>query len=326
MRQHFSGYYDLSQEQFKHLWSKCVFVIDTNVLLDMYRLSPEARESLYNTLYKLKERLWIPYQVAKEYHRNINTVILGQIKKCEEMSSQANQLENKILNGCAANRSYPYLSPNLQKRIKKLIADINKEIEGEKNSIKELLRQNPAKIQIAELLDGKIGEEQSEERLLEIFKSGKVRYNEKIPPGYKDLGEKQGNEVYGDLVIWEEMIAYANANNKDIIFITSDVKEDWYLRIENETHGPREELRMEFARRTNNHTYYSYSAAAFLQYVDKYIEVSKIPGKIINEVAAIIDEKAETVSSQMNEDSYNREYQFATGDLGQIDDMTASES
>ena len=326
MRQHFSGYYDLSQEQFRHLWTECIFVIDTNVLLDMYRLSPAARESLFNTLHKLKERLWVPYQVAKEYHRNINAVILGQIKKCEEMSSQANQLENKILTGCAASRNYPYLSPNLQKRVKKIIADINKEIDEEKKSIRELIQLNPSKIRIAELLDGKVGEELSAERLDEIYRKGKVRYDEKVPPGYKDLGEKRGNDVYGDLVIWEEMIAYANTNNKDIIFITSDVKEDWYLRVENETQGPREELRMEFSRRTNNHIYYSYSVASFLQYVDKYIEVSKIPGKIINEVAAIIDENAESVSSKMNDESYNRDYHFATGEIGQIEDLTSSES
>lgn len=326
MKQHFAGYYDLSQEQFRRLWTDCVFVVDTNVLLDMYRLSPEARESMYNTLHKLKARLWIPYQVAKEYHRNINVVILGQIKKCEEMSVQVNQLENKILNGCAASRSYPYLSSGIQKRIKKLIADINKEIDDEKESIRQLIRQNPAKNQIAELLEGKIGGELSVERIEAIYKNGKIRYEEKIPPGYKDVGEKHGNDVYGDLVIWEEMIAFARDNDKDIIFITSDVKEDWYLRLENETIGPKEELRMEFAHRTNNHIYYSYSAASFLKYVDKYIEVSKIPGKIIDEVASIVSTKNESVSNDMNSDAYNRDYHFITGDIGRLGDTLSEPS
>lgn len=326
MKQHFSGYYDLTPEQFQRLWDDCVFVVDTNVLLDMYRLSPEARDILYATLNKLKDRLWIPYQVAKEYHKNINAVITSQIKKCEEMSSQANQLETKIITGCAASRSYPYLSSNIQKRIKKLVADITKEIEGEKNSIKSLIKHNPAKNQIAELFDGKIGNELSLERLEELYRKGKSRYEGKIPPGYKDVGEKQGNDVYGDLIIWEEMIDYAITNEKDIIFITSDVKEDWYLRVDNQTQGPREELRMEFSNRANNHIYYSYSVASFLQYVDKYVEVSKIPGKIINEVAAVLVENAESVSNEAIPEVYNRDYHFITGSLGQIEDSSANES
>jgi PIN like domain len=44
--------------------------VDTNVLLDLYRVGREQREQIPSALEAVRNRLFIPYQVAVEYQRN----------------------------------------------------------------------------------------------------------------------------------------------------------------------------------------------------------------------------------------------------------------
>lgn len=46
MRSNFPGYYSLSKEQLDEVWDKAVLILDTNVLLDFYRVSPETQSDL----------------------------------------------------------------------------------------------------------------------------------------------------------------------------------------------------------------------------------------------------------------------------------------
>ncbi len=90
--------------------------------------------------------------------------------------------------------------------------------------------------------DGKVGEGFYNEDIDKIKKEGESRYKTKTPPGYCDGNQKQDNE-YGDLFIWKEIIRYAKENDKDVIFVTQDVKEDWWFKEKGKTIGPRYELR-----------------------------------------------------------------------------------
>ena len=328
MRRQFFGYYEMTPEQYEKLWRDGVFVVDTNVLLDMYRMSPSAQETLFQTLSALRDRLWIPYQVAFEYHRNVTTVILEQIKNCRDVIGYSNQWVNKIIDGCKSKRNYPYLSGELQQRIKQIAGDIEQEIEREKSGLESLINNNPTKDKIANLLEGRLWNRLPDEKLNDIYREGKKRYELKIPPGYGDLkNNKQGIDVYGDLVVWEEMITYASINKKDVIFITSDTnKEDWFIKVAEKVMGPRAELRMEFANRANNQIYYSYSTATFLQYVGNYVAIPEISDKVIEEVASIIAEKSESDNSKTGSTQYNSGYTFVTDDLTHIDDSSSSES
>ncbi len=323
MRQHFFGYYEMTPDQFKQLWRDCIFVVDTNVLLDMYRMSPSAKDTLFQTLAALRDRLWIPYQVAYEYHRNVTTVILDQIKNCNDVMGDSNQWVNKILEGCKSKRNYPYLSDELQQQIIQVAEKIKNEIEGEKQNLEMLINSNPTKDMIADLLEGRLWNKLQDSRLENIYQEGKRRYDYKIPPGYGDLKNKKGIDVYGDLVVWEEMIAYAQANKKDVIFVTSDTnKEDWFIKVGEKVLGPRAELRMEFANRTNQ-TYYAYSTAVFLRYVGDYIAIPKISDKVIEEVASIIAEKAELDNSITDSVQNNSGYTFVSGNIEHIDDSSS---
>lgn len=69
------------------MWNEGTFVFDTNVLLNLYRYKKETRDSILEVLEKLQDRIWIPYQVGLEFHRNRLLVISDQNKKMDDFKS-----------------------------------------------------------------------------------------------------------------------------------------------------------------------------------------------------------------------------------------------
>src|SRR5687768_480826 len=79
MKNVFPGYYSLSEKELKKLWKECTFIVDTNVLLNLYRYQKETSDELLKVLRKLSDRLWIPFQVGLEYQENRLNVINEQV-------------------------------------------------------------------------------------------------------------------------------------------------------------------------------------------------------------------------------------------------------
>lgn len=118
---------------------------------------------------------------------------------------------------------------------------------------------------MAVLLDGKVGPEYSTEEFEEILKEGERRFKNKIPPGYKD-SEKSNDDQYGDYIVWKETLDYAKEKSKSIIFVSSDRKDDWYLKSNGLCYGPLPALIKEFNEFTGQ-TIYLYSLEQFLFHV-----------------------------------------------------------
>ncbi|MFB7363267.1 PIN-like domain-containing protein, partial [Streptomyces hydrogenans] len=49
--------------------------LDTNVLLNLYRFTPQARNELLSVLRTLQDRLWVSHQVTKEYYSRRMTAV-----------------------------------------------------------------------------------------------------------------------------------------------------------------------------------------------------------------------------------------------------------
>ena len=135
-----------------------------------------------------------------------------------------------------------------------------------------------------QLFDDKIGPEYDVKLLSEIYKNGKERYSNKIPPGYKDTNKHDDDRHrFGDLIIWLQIIEHARAEAKDIIFVTDDKKEDWWEEYKDNRLGPRHELIREFRVSTNNQMIWFYTPDRFLQYAKSKAGISVKP-KTIEEV------------------------------------------
>ena len=68
----------------------------------------------------------------------------------------------------------------------------------------------------------------AQEEIYKWCEEGEKRYKNQIPPGFMDGKDKDGVRKYSDFIIWKEILNYARNQKKDIIFVTDDVKADWW--------------------------------------------------------------------------------------------------
>jgi hypothetical protein len=87
----------------------------------------------------------------------------------------------------------------------------------------------------------------TQEDIFQWCEEGQERYKKEIPPGFKDAKNKDGVRKYGDLIIWKEMLRFSRSNNINIIFITDDVKADWW-EIQNDQRAFHSKLVEEFLK------------------------------------------------------------------------------
>ena len=103
-------FYRPTEDEFRELWNKCYFITDANVLLNLYRYSKETSESLIDILNQISQRLWIPHQVALEFHNNRLTVISDQKKAYENILEQLSSYQKKIDNDVNNFKNHQILS------------------------------------------------------------------------------------------------------------------------------------------------------------------------------------------------------------------------
>ena len=266
MRNVFREYYRPNESEFEALWRDCIIAFDASVLLNLYNYSPPTAETFLTVLRALKQPLWLPYQAGLEYHRNRIGSIMKAAKEYEAAKSPLPDLLAKV----KSRRQGPFLSEELMKHIERLAVDLANELDASHNRIKATKTDDPIRDQLTELFDGRVGTAFPPSTLGKLFDEGKDRYKTKTPPGYMDEKDKQGNDIYGDLVIWKEMIEKSRAEKKPFIFVTDDSKEDWWWIQDGVTVGPRVELLREFRAETNQ-AIHLYSSDSFLEYADRFL-------------------------------------------------------
>jgi hypothetical protein len=278
MKSVFPGYYQPSEKSFRQLWSEAVFVLDANVLLGVYRYSDATVTQLLNTLKRLQDRLWLPYQAAFEYHRNLAEVIADQ------QDPYADALKNlrNLRQAFRLETQHPFLPGELQAEVDPIFDRVERALEEGQQERLGLLTTNPLKERLAELFEGKVGSPFSLEQITALFKEGESRYAEKVPPGFMDAA-KPIPQRYGDLVLWKQLLERAKGDIS-VLFITDDVKEDWFHRVSGRSLGPRPELIAEF-RTLSSGEFYMYTTAQFLRFANEYLEAG-VPAAAIEEVAS----------------------------------------
>jgi hypothetical protein len=269
MRKGFEQYYRLSKHELTNLWHNCVFVFDTNVLLDLYRYSPETKQELFAVLEKLKHRVWIPHQVALEFHRNRLSTVASSFEPYRKIKSVLDRAREDILNGLAQLSSkHPFIKVETVRHkvdaaLKDVIKDLDESAQQHPNQAKRA-DEDEIRERLTSLFEGRTGNAFEETQLRQIVKEGETRYANKVPPGYMDQKTKEGDDKFGDLIVWKEILAFAVKEGKSIIFVTGDAKADWWEITGNMTTGPRPELRREFHQETGQ-AFYMYETSSFLK-------------------------------------------------------------
>ena len=283
--------YRPSDEEYKNLWENCIFVLDTSVIFNIYRYSPELRNQIKDILKKILPRLWFPYQVAYEYYDNLPTVKGKEIGKYEAIRRFISDIQKSIQAEIDKDRQ---IDKDLKRKhsssleilneidpiIKEYKSKFKKQSKHIEINLEDIIKKYPNREDlnridefIISLFSDKVGEPYSIEMLEEISDKGSKRYNLLLPPGYMDAKEKDGIKKYGDLIIWFQIIDRAKEKKTPIIFICDDLKEDWWWSPSNTTLGPRPELIQEFVSETKT-LFWMYSLDQFMKYAQKYISLT----------------------------------------------------
>ena len=302
--------YELSEDKEKELWKDSIVVFDTSALIDFYYYPRETREEIFTKIFpKLEGRLWIPYHVQFEYLKNRNGIIEKPIiesynpikeEKLKELISAKSKIlkvSEQIKKDTLRPEKHPFLP---QEKIDEFI-DFTKEIDTKVNQFEKDLKDEIEKQEkeIKSLNDDdtilkafennlKVGTELTYSQIMEIVAEGKLRYEFEIPPGYKDLKEKEGTQIFGDLIVWKQILSYAKEQNKSVIFICNDLKIDWcYKDSRNRIESPRLELIKEF-NDNNQKEFWMYDQSQFIYKAKELLDVDIADAKI-KEISNVIN-------------------------------------
>ena len=204
MRRIFSGYYRPSDEEFSDLWRDCLFVLDANVLLNLYRYSKDTNEDLIRVLSVVSERLWLPHQVALEYQDNRLDIISGQEIVYQEIPRILEDAQKKI-RGLFRQEHLSIDVDSMLKTVESAFEVIRRELNKHRSRHPDLFRNDHIRDTITSLFEGKVGLPYSQDEVDKLSRKGESRYQNQVPPGYKDLKDKQGRtKRYGSTVVKEE--------------------------------------------------------------------------------------------------------------------------
>lgn len=319
MKEIFPEFYRPEDEEFQNLWSSCIFIFDTNVLLDLYRYSADSRSDFFDVLEHdaIRDRLWLPHQVAYEFQKNRLNVIITQRNQFlhveQAFASGVANLVNDMKDKAEAFNRLNKLRKEPIIDTEGLLASLTKEVENIESQLREqkeaLLDHNKGDIvreRIDKLFGSKIGLPYSLEETEKISRKGKERFSKKIPPGYVDYAQKiEGKDEadshntfnqFGDLIIWQQVIDYAEAANNSIVFVTGDVKEDWFERVKGQTVGSRPELLKEINDEASVNGYI-YTIDSFYTYSKAYLQ-QEIRQDTVEEVQLFLNE--DEIARQVN--------------------------
>ncbi|WP_026398643.1 PIN-like domain-containing protein [Acetobacter nitrogenifigens] len=250
--------FPLTEEQEDSLIEKCVISLDTNVILNLYSLHAETLSEVLSLFEKVKERVWISDQVAREFFKNrvsvirkfksnMNSIMIDLRKEMANVNKFMTTLKNRDLID-------PNIIDNVVSQIENSMKTVEDAISAKVDS--ETVSEKNDKIfyAIKDMLFSNIGTEFSEFELEEQKKIAQKRNEKKIPPGYRDKDKKDlGNfEPFGDYFVWRQMMNKSRDDNCDILFVTAERKTDWWDDYEGFRVGPRSELLKEFYTETKN--------------------------------------------------------------------------
>lgn len=258
--------YILTQEKEEKIVKNATIVFDTSSIGQLYEMTETHKKQMMNIINHFKDRIWLPAQVCSEYKLHKEKFLYRPIYEHYGFPEFCKKdILEKMKCFISKHKPDPYFHPYLDKEeANEMVTALNamenayeaiknivkKQYDKRKNEIHQIANDKGKDIIYDTFSPMQKGIQFPYMDFLEIIKEGEIRYRHSIPPGYMDLKkkEKDGVRIYGDLVIWKEILNYSKENQKPVLFICDDVKEDWYesQNIKSPDIKPRKELIREF--------------------------------------------------------------------------------
>lgn len=304
MRTHFFEYFRPTKAETKALWNEADFIFDTNVLLNLYRMSAETSREMREILSPIKSRLFLPHQVGVEFFRHAESEIAKQVNAFESIKVRLNKIPNDFSKDLIRHPCIPIKDINdaLKKCILEQIEVVNKSQEN--NQINFLFQDDPILSELTSLFEESSAGACSAEEENEINDKIEERIKNNSAPCYTSVAAKanlENNPHRGDGRVWFQILKYAEQKKKPIIFVTGDLQENWWrmVKLGNSEWpiGPHYPLIRDVTSITQN-KFWMYTQAEFLEMAHKYLGARE-QTKGIEEVKNISEALNQPVSSEV---------------------------
>lgn len=245
MKDKFAWYLPQNASEFNNIWDNAILTLDTNVLLDLYRVHSNTKDTLISAINSFGDRVWLSYQAASEFIEHHNEVKFDSKSIFDNISPVLSNLKQKIeadLNEIKGKKVLDKTKLDSYKNeIITTIDSIDKYLEESKEIHLKTLTEDKILEWITNKFNNKVGQPIADDNREIWNNEAKTRIEAKIPPGYKDK-DKDDEKSYGDIFLWKQVLNYAKEIQTPIILITSEKKEDWWAKSSNQIIGPRLEM------------------------------------------------------------------------------------
>lgn len=289
----FGAYYRPTDDQLRNAYSSGIVVLDTNVLLDLYRLSPAARASLVSLLAALASRVFVPHQVALEFHKNRAAAVAERRSEIESSRTQLAELHNKVRGMLRHISTRAYGDPrraiatedSLQRAFDAAL-DFADAAAEEYDLIEDAIvgRFDPVLESLSQVLQGRVASRPSAEVLSADHAEATRRHQAKEPPGFRD-GNKVDNPD-GDYLWWAETVRYARSNPAPVVVVGNDTaKGDWALTSRGIRIGLHPQL-VDEIQAASGHAVYLRSTSQFLEDGGRLLDIA-VTQEAVNEARSL---------------------------------------
>ncbi len=253
----FIGFKIASSQEIDVALREAVVAVDANVLFDLYRFRPQTSKDLIKTLKSLGDRLVVPHQALREFWRRrqrSQDSPRGATKTATDALAKSGRSIRDALGvwAKAVGVDDDELSV-LAARVDDFLGTLSGELQEVLQDADAERGGDPILEQLEELLAGRVTAPLTHEEWTECVEEANRRIDADEPPGYLDAGKKDGDLPEGgagDYLVWYQATRYAKEQDRDLLIVTRDQKEDWWWRQQSEFIGPRAELTLEYHQLT----------------------------------------------------------------------------
>lgn len=262
----FEGYRTATEADYDRLLGEgdSLVVLDTNVLLDLYRMNHRLRADMLAVLEALRHCLWMPHQVLGEFWRNQQSEDVFGRHQLKAAAVKEVVQEARASVRQAVERWSSEVHPDERRRLDASLTGLEEQLRAVERVIDEQVGRDavpgapdttadPVVRALEGLFAGRVGARPTAERHAYLVNEAKDRALHQIPPGFKDFDAGKA-DVYaaGDYLLWVEVMSEARARQQDVVFVTRDLKEDWWRPTRpGQARQPRVELVDELRRETS---------------------------------------------------------------------------
>jgi hypothetical protein len=244
----FETYRTMTDEDYRSLLRSGLVVLDTNALLNLYRYHAKTREDLLEILAHIRDRLWVPYHAMYEFWENRLSVIDTHSNEIEGIIDGLFKSRSELERGIRTWANRVGLTPEETAEVVGTVASAVRQVTDKIREMSvddtfehaEDTSRDPVIVDLLPILQGKVGDPLTPDELRKAKKEAIQRNADKRPPGWKDAGKRANPE--GDYIVWFQTLQEAKRRGVSVIFVTGDVKDDWWRKEHGEVKGPLPEL------------------------------------------------------------------------------------